>query len=183
MDKIKVYKGDVAVDDRGTVSFVNEFDFKDVKRFYMVENFKRGFVRAWHGHKKEGKYVTVVNGAAVIGIVDLTDLEKEYCDKWNNSSDLPSDIWKSIIDSSDDNDEWGLELCNLLSEFKPKTYVISSKKPCVIWIPPGHMNGSMTLEKNTKIMYLSTKGLGESEGDDYRLPWDTWYCWDNNNYR
>lgn len=68
-----IYHGDIAVDDRGKVTFVNDFDFKDVKRFYMVENHQPNFVRAWHGHKKEGKYVLVVQGAAIIAAVNMED--------------------------------------------------------------------------------------------------------------
>lgn len=63
--------GDLSVDDRGTVSFVNDFDFKDVKRFYLVSNHSKGFTRAWHGHKREGKYVFVVKGAAIVGVVSM----------------------------------------------------------------------------------------------------------------
>ena len=64
-------KGDISVDDRGRVSYINDFDFKDVKRFYMVENHEKGFIRAWHGHKNEGKYVYVVSGTALVGVVNL----------------------------------------------------------------------------------------------------------------
>jgi len=71
----KVFKGGLAVDDRGTVSFVNDFNFAGVKRFYTVENHKKGFVRAWHAHKKEAKYVMVVKGSAVIGAVKIDDWE------------------------------------------------------------------------------------------------------------
>jgi dTDP-4-dehydrorhamnose 3,5-epimerase-like enzyme len=67
----KIYEGGLAIDDRGQLSFVNEFTFTDVKRFYMVENYERGFIRAWHAHKNEAKYVYVVSGAALVGIVDL----------------------------------------------------------------------------------------------------------------
>lgn len=63
---MKIYDGDIAVDDRGKLTFVNDFDFKNVKRFYMVENHQTGFIRAWHGHQKEGKYVLVVSGAAIV---------------------------------------------------------------------------------------------------------------------
>ncbi len=42
----KILKGGVAVDDRGDVGFVNEFDFAGVKRFYTVANHRSGFVRA-----------------------------------------------------------------------------------------------------------------------------------------
>jgi dTDP-4-dehydrorhamnose 3,5-epimerase len=75
MDAIKILNGGVAVDDRGTVKFVNEFNFNDVKRFYQVENHRQGFIRAWHGHKKEGKYVYVATGSALIGVVNM-DTEK-----------------------------------------------------------------------------------------------------------
>lgn len=71
-------KGGLSVDDRGTVSFVNDFDFKNVKRFYVVENHKQGFIRAWHGHKNESKYVFVVKGSAVVAAVKI--------DNWENPS-------------------------------------------------------------------------------------------------
>lgn len=71
-------KGGLSVDDRGTVCFVNDFDFKNVKRFYVVENHKQGFIRAWHGHKNESKYVFVVKGSAVVAAVKI--------DNWENPS-------------------------------------------------------------------------------------------------
>ena len=87
---VKVLEGGVAVDDRGQLSFVNDFDFKDVKRFYMVENHERGFIRAWHGHKKEGKYVFVPNGAILIGCVNL---ETEEIDRFVLSSSKPQVLY------------------------------------------------------------------------------------------
>ncbi len=74
--------GGLAVDDRGHVGFVNDFDFADVKRFYTVSNHRQGFIRAWHAHRKEAKYVTVVTGAAIIGAVRI--------DNWDQpSKDAP----------------------------------------------------------------------------------------------
>ena len=67
--------GGLAVDDRGTVTFVNDFNFEGVKRFYMVQNHANGFVRAWHGHKKEAKYVLVVRGSIKLGVVDMNTEE------------------------------------------------------------------------------------------------------------
>ncbi len=69
----RLIKGGLAVDDRGRVSFVNDFDFEGVKRFYTVENHTSGFIRAWHAHKKEAKYVLVVQGAALVGAVAIDD--------------------------------------------------------------------------------------------------------------
>src|SRR5438132_13063295 len=68
-----LYTGDLAVDDRGELTFVNDFDFAGVKRFYTVRNHRAGFVRAWHAHRREGKYVTVVQGAALVGAVAIGD--------------------------------------------------------------------------------------------------------------
>jgi len=75
IEEIQIIKGGLVVDDRGTVGFVNDFNFEDVKRFYTVENHKQGFIRAWHAHKKEAKYVMVVKGSAVIGAVIIDNWE------------------------------------------------------------------------------------------------------------
>ena len=75
-DKIYIYNGGLAVDDRGEIAFVNEFNFEGIKRFYMVSNHKAGFIRAWHAHKQEAKYVMAVSGEAIIGAVKIDDWEK-----------------------------------------------------------------------------------------------------------
>ncbi len=71
----RLYEGGLAVDDRGMLGFVNEFDFADVKRFYWVTNHESGFIRAWHAHRKEAKCVTVVQGSALIAAVEIDDWE------------------------------------------------------------------------------------------------------------
>lgn len=130
-----VINGGIAVDDRGSLRFVNDFDFKNVKRFYQVENHRKNFIRAWHGHKKEGKYVYVASGSALVGAVDLKT--------------------ESI-----------------------QKFVLSDKKPQILWIPPSFANGFMNLEDNTKIIFFSTSSLKESSGDDIRYPYDKWNIWD-----
>ena len=75
MKDIILLKGGLNVDDRGIVSFVNDFNFTEVKRFYQIENHRQGFIRAWHGHKNESKYAYVVSGSALIGIVPLAAKE------------------------------------------------------------------------------------------------------------
>lgn len=74
------------VDGRGKLSFINDFDFKNIKRFYVVQNHQKGFIRAWHGHLKEAKYVYVVTGAAIIGVVDM---ETEDAETYVLSEDVP----------------------------------------------------------------------------------------------
>jgi dTDP-4-dehydrorhamnose 3,5-epimerase len=74
--------GGLAIDDRGELRFANDFDFAGVRRFYAVTNHRRGFVRAWHAHRREAKYVCVLRGAAVVGAVAIDD--------WTSPSrDLP----------------------------------------------------------------------------------------------
>ena len=83
-------EGGLAVDDRGGVGFVNDFNFADVKRFYWVTNHRSGFVRAWHAHRREAKYVMVVQGAALIGVVEIDD--------WDNPS-KDSKVWRYVLSS------------------------------------------------------------------------------------
>jgi len=89
--------GGIAVDDRGALSFVNDFDMTPVKRFYQVRNHHSGFIRAWHAHKKEGKFVYVVRGAAIVGAVEIDDWESPSKNakvhRYILSSEKPSVLW------------------------------------------------------------------------------------------
>lgn len=42
----------------------------------MIRNHQQGFIRAWHGHRNEGKYFTIVKGSALICGVCVDDWEK-----------------------------------------------------------------------------------------------------------
>jgi dTDP-4-dehydrorhamnose 3,5-epimerase-like enzyme len=75
MNEPQLIEGGLAVDDRGELQFVNAFDFAGVKRFYCVSNHRQGFVRAWHAHKKEAKYVLCIQGAVVVGLVPIDNWE------------------------------------------------------------------------------------------------------------
>ena len=88
MDTPKVIVGGVTVDDRGSLRFVNDFDFAGVKRFYQVQNHRKGFIRAWHGHQKESKYVYVVKGTALIGAASM-DPENQLVAKFILSDKSP----------------------------------------------------------------------------------------------
>ena len=90
MDKPLLLKGDMFIDARGTLRFVNDFDFKHVKRFYQVENHARGYIRAWHGHKKDQKYVYVASGSILIGAAHL---ETEELQAFILSAEKPSVLW------------------------------------------------------------------------------------------
>lgn len=89
---MEVMTGGVFADDRGKLRFVNEFDFSKVKRFYQVENHRQGFIRAWHGHVSEGKYVYVPQGSALVGLVSL-EQESATPHKLTLTSEKPQVLW------------------------------------------------------------------------------------------
>jgi dTDP-4-dehydrorhamnose 3,5-epimerase len=138
MAEPKLLEGGIGVDDRGAVSFVNTFDFADVKRFYKVENFSCDVIRAFHGHLKEAKYVFVGKGSAIVAAVQMTD------------SASPA------------------------RNVKVHRYILSDRKPIVLYIPAGYANGFRPLEAGTQLLFFSTSTLEESTGDDYRFPADYW---------
>jgi dTDP-4-dehydrorhamnose 3,5-epimerase-like enzyme len=70
--------GGKAFDDRGSLTFINDLDLSQFKRFYVVENHSKGFVRAWHGHKQEAKAVVVLHGSALVAAVKV--------DNWDSPS-------------------------------------------------------------------------------------------------
>lgn len=86
---VGVIKGGLSIDDRGTIAFVNAFDFKKIKRFYAVKNFSPNTVRAFHGHKREEKYVFVASGAALIVTATIFDGELRNPDKFVLSECVP----------------------------------------------------------------------------------------------
>jgi dTDP-4-dehydrorhamnose 3,5-epimerase len=79
MAEPRIINGGLAVDDRGQLSFLNDLGGFKIKRFYMVENHRQGFVRAWHGHRKERKLVFVTQGAALLRAIkmDTEDVSDE----------------------------------------------------------------------------------------------------------
>jgi dTDP-4-dehydrorhamnose 3,5-epimerase-like enzyme len=71
----QIIQGGSFTDERGTLSFVNDFAFKDVKRFYCINHPDARIVRAWQGHKIEHKYFYVAAGSFAIGWVKIDDWE------------------------------------------------------------------------------------------------------------
>lgn len=138
MIKTITYSGDIYTDSRGKIRFVNGFNFKGVKRFYQIENANTDIVRAFHGHKKEEKFVYVALGSIIFCAVYIADFKK------------PSK--KTVV----------------------QRYILTHKKPQVIYVPPHFANGFRALEKKTKVIFYSTASLEDSKKDDYRIPYDYW---------
>jgi dTDP-4-dehydrorhamnose 3,5-epimerase-like enzyme len=73
---LTLIKGDRHTDDRGTLSFFNDFDMAPVKRFYVIEHPDTTIVRAWQGHKIEQKWFYVITGSFKINVVKPDNWEK-----------------------------------------------------------------------------------------------------------
>ncbi len=81
-EELGLIDGGQHTDARGTVSFVNEFDFRGVDRFYWVMAGEANVMRGWVGHRREQKWFTVVQGEVLIAVVRPDDWERP-------SRDLP----------------------------------------------------------------------------------------------
>ena len=60
--RARLIQGGSHVDARGSISFVNDFDFKNVCRFYCITPKTKTEVRAWQGHKIESKWFYCISG-------------------------------------------------------------------------------------------------------------------------
>tara|TARA_R110002124_G_scaffold170608_4_gene338200 strand:- start:8024 stop:8449 length:426 start_codon:yes stop_codon:yes gene_type:complete len=69
----KIISGGIHSDERGSISFVNGFDFSEVKRFYNICHSTTEIIRAWQGHKEESKWFYVSSGSFKIVLVKIDD--------------------------------------------------------------------------------------------------------------
>jgi dTDP-4-dehydrorhamnose 3,5-epimerase-like enzyme len=75
----EVISGVMYTDHRGSISFVNDFTMDGIKRFYTIEPTDLTVVRAWQGHRNEGKWFHVVTGSFKVVAIKI--------DNWENPSD------------------------------------------------------------------------------------------------
>lgn len=137
----KVISGGKIFDNRGSVQFNNNFSFKNIKRFYIVHNYAKNFVRAWHGHLKEEKYIICIKGTFQISAVKLDNIK------------------------------------NPTKKNKIYNFYLNENDNKFLHIPKKYVNGTMSLEANSKLLIYSTSSLSESLRDDYRYNskyWDPW---------
>jgi dTDP-4-dehydrorhamnose 3,5-epimerase len=66
---VNLISGGLHVDQRGIVSFVNDFDFQGVDRFYTIRAHAVGEPRGWIGHRKEQKWFTALSGTVLVAVV------------------------------------------------------------------------------------------------------------------
>ena len=71
----KIISGNRIYDNRGSVRFNNNLEFKNLKRFYTVHNYSKNFIRAWHGHLKEEKFIGCIKGTFQVSAVKLDNIK------------------------------------------------------------------------------------------------------------
>jgi dTDP-4-dehydrorhamnose 3,5-epimerase-like enzyme len=65
-------------DDRGKLSFCNDLDFFQFKRFYIISPKSVGQVRAWQAHLLEEKVFLPLKGKIKIVVVPIVDIESDH---------------------------------------------------------------------------------------------------------
>lgn len=78
MSGIKLIKGEIFTDYRGTLTHFNAFDFRGVSRYYIIHHSDSRVVRGWHGHQREKKWFQCLKGSFVLSFVKP--------DNWENPS-------------------------------------------------------------------------------------------------
>jgi dTDP-4-dehydrorhamnose 3,5-epimerase-like enzyme len=75
MNKPKLIDGGFFEDNRGSISFVNDFKFDKIDRFYIISNSNENPIRAWQGHKLDEKNFYCLQGIFQISCVKIDDWE------------------------------------------------------------------------------------------------------------
>ncbi|MFY1045471.1 WxcM-like domain-containing protein [Chryseobacterium sp. GP-SGM7] len=63
-------------DDRGIITFNNEFNASEIKRIYTIENHSTDFIRGWQGHKIEQRWFACMKGSFEISVIEVDDFTK-----------------------------------------------------------------------------------------------------------
>lgn len=74
----RLIKGGIHIDNRGQISFVNDFKFDSIERFYIICNSSEQPLRAWQGHKIDNKFFYCAHGKVRIHFVKI--------DNWDSPS-------------------------------------------------------------------------------------------------
>ena len=72
-EKPTIIHGGIFSDERGSMRFVNDFRFEDVKRFYFIKHTDTSVIRAWQGHQFEKKYFYPISGSFIVAWVKIDD--------------------------------------------------------------------------------------------------------------
>ena len=69
LEEISILTGGQHFDERGKLSFFNDFDMTPVKRFYIIEPVDSKVLRTWQRHKIEQKWFFAIEGSFMVVIL------------------------------------------------------------------------------------------------------------------
>jgi dTDP-4-dehydrorhamnose 3,5-epimerase-like enzyme len=72
---INIIKGTTHKDHRGTLTYVNDFNMREVKRMYMIHHTDKVTKRGWRGHKLEQRWFFVTQGQFKVSFVKIDNWE------------------------------------------------------------------------------------------------------------
>lgn len=126
------------VDDRGYLIEIlraSDEHFTKFGQVYLVGNFSKGTIRAFHKHNILWDWFFISHGAAKFILVDDRKESKTY---------KQMDI-----------------------------FVVSSRNPSLIVVPPGVYHGWMSLEDDTQLISTASEVYNRKEPDEIRISPDT----------
>jgi len=60
-------------DERGVITYNNDFDASQIKRIYTIENHSTDFIRGWQGHNIEQRWFACMKGSFEISVIVVDD--------------------------------------------------------------------------------------------------------------
>lgn len=90
MANIKVIEGGISIDKRGKITYVNDLDLTEIKRFYIIHHYDVETVRAWQAHQYEKKWFYCLKGSFTTAFVKI--------DNWINPT---TNLMPEIFNLSD----------------------------------------------------------------------------------
>lgn len=84
-------KGAKHRDQRGIITYNNDFDASQIKRIYTIENASLDFIRGWQGHKVEQRWFACMKGKFEIRVIKVDDFENPSKDLAQNKYELTTD--------------------------------------------------------------------------------------------
>lgn len=94
-NSIQLIEGGTHSDERGMITFVNNFDLTNAVRFYRISHPTTSIVRAWQGHQKESKWFHCYQGSFLIKLIKVDNwsvpskkLEAETVELYSSQSQV-----------------------------------------------------------------------------------------------
>ena len=72
----ELLEGNRFEDERGIITYNNDFDATKIKRIYTIENHSTEYVRGWQGHKIEQRWFACMKGSFEISVIAVNDFNQ-----------------------------------------------------------------------------------------------------------